>query len=105
MKTAGLSFEEDKMGLEKPDGKKKPAPKEGRKKPPAVPHFDNAKCDTNAPYAHDCGAYQVCGPRVLMECVLHALALLCRWMFFNRMSKWIVFLRILFAHVELGCGV
>ena len=56
LKTAGFSVGYHKMGVEKPDGKKKPSPKEGKKKPSAVVHFDNAKCDTNAPYAHDCVA-------------------------------------------------
>ena len=31
VKTAGFSFEEDKMGVERPDGKKKQSPKEGKK--------------------------------------------------------------------------
>ena len=52
LKEAGFCFEEDKLGVERPDGKKKPSPKEGKKKPLAVPHFDNAKRDTNAPFAH-----------------------------------------------------
>ena len=34
---------EDKLGIELPDGKKKPPPKEGRSKPLDVPNFDNAK--------------------------------------------------------------
>ena len=37
--------------------------------------------------------------------ILYASALLCRWMLCKSKSKWIVFIIILFAHVELGCGV
>ena len=52
LKEAGFSFEEDMLGIERPDGKKRPAPKEAQKKPLKVPHFDDAQRDTNAPFAH-----------------------------------------------------
>ena len=84
------------MGVEKPDGKKKPTPKQGKKRPFAMQHFDNAKRDTNAPYAHDIVAYQDFGSRALQGWILHASALLCRWMFFRSWSKWVVFIMLLF---------
>jgi hypothetical protein len=52
LKEAGFDLVEDKLGVELPDGKKKRSPKDGRAKPLDVPNFDNAKRDTNAPYAH-----------------------------------------------------
>jgi hypothetical protein len=41
-----------RLGVEVQDGKKRKPPKHGRTKPVDVPIFDNAKRDTNAPYAH-----------------------------------------------------
>ncbi len=52
LKEAGFDLVEDKLGVELPDGRKKKPPKDGRVKPLDVPNFDNAKRDTNAPYAH-----------------------------------------------------
>jgi hypothetical protein len=52
LKEAGFDLVEDKLGVELPDGRKKKPLKDGRAKPLDVPNFDNAKRDTNAPYAH-----------------------------------------------------
>ncbi len=66
LREAGLRFEEDILGVEEPDGKKKPPPKEAKKKPLKVPHFDNSMRDTNSPFAHDGAA--VVGPSGPASC-------------------------------------
>jgi hypothetical protein len=89
LKEAGFDLVEDKLGVELPDGRKKKPLKEGRAKPLDVPNFDNAKRDTNAPYAHAVRVSED-GPSEEIFCV--ACQTLKKEVFFETwpyISKWI----------------